>query len=355
MSVASKNRFDALGNDIEGDEAPSGPVKTVDKTTMRSTKRNVEPQAPAKPATNTGARRAGPGGNEGGELSYVTDTTSQEFRRLIASTPPWFEFTPLIFQFDLAFRDRNAGTANNHRKPTDEVPRTGPRGGRDARVRGGRGGRFPRDRDDRHPKGIASGSEKQAAQSWGATEGEAEQKDEQAGEEIAQSELKEATAEDAQEPATPAEPEDKHVSYADYLAQQAEKKLALGESLEIRKPNEGTKADKKWANAKALVKDDDDDYVPGAGGKVKRERERKSKQLLDIDQRYVEPERPRGGRGGRGGSRGGAPRGEGQGRGRGGARGRGGESRGDFRGGRGGARENTSFALSSDAFPSLGA
>ncbi|KAK6950027.1 hypothetical protein K445DRAFT_313103 [Daldinia sp. EC12] len=317
MSVASKNRFDALGNDIEGDEAPSGPVKTVDKTTMRSTKRNVEPQAPAKPATNTGARRAGPGGNEG------------------------------------AFRDRNAGTANNHRKPTDEVPRTGPRGGRDARVRGGRGGRFPRDRDDRHPKGIASGSEKQAAQSWGATEGEAEQKDEQAGEEIAQSELKEATAEDAQEPATPAEPEDKHVSYADYLAQQAEKKLALGESLEIRKPNEGTKADKKWANAKALVKDDDDDYVPGAGGKVKRERERKSKQLLDIDQRYVEPERPRGGRGGRGGSRGGAPRGEG--RGRGGARGRGGESRGDFRGGRGGARENTSFALSSDAFPSLGA
>ncbi|KAI1800625.1 hypothetical protein F4811DRAFT_538029 [Daldinia bambusicola] len=315
MSVASKNPFDALGNDIEGDEAPSGPVKTVDKTTMRSTKRNVEPQAPAKPATNTGARRAGPGGNEG------------------------------------AFRDRNAGTANNHRKPTDETPRSAPRGGRDARVRGGRGGRFPRDRDDRHTKGLASGSEKQAAQSWGATEGEAEQKDEQAGEEIAQSELKEATAEDAQEPATPAEPEDKHVSYADYLAQQAEKKLALGESLEIRKPNEGSKADKKWANAKALVKDEDDDYVPGAGGKVKRERERKSKQLLDIDQRYVEPDRPRGGRGGRGGNRGGAPRGEGRGR---GGRGRGGESRGDFRGGRGGP-QNASFALNSDAFPSLGA
>ncbi|KAI1467279.1 uncharacterized protein F4812DRAFT_57239 [Daldinia caldariorum] len=317
MSVASKNRFDALGNDIEGDEAPSGPVKTVDKTTMRSTKRNVEPQAPAKPATNTGARRAGPGGNEG------------------------------------AFRDRSAGTANNHRKPTDEAPRSSSRGGREARVRGGRGGRFTRDRDDRHPKGIPSGgSEKQAAQSWGATEGEAEQKDEQAGDEIAQSELKEATAEDAQEPATPAEPEDKHVSYAEYLAQQAEKKLALGESLEIRKPNEGSKADKKWANAKALVKDDDDDYVPGASGKVKRERERKSKQLLDIDQRYVEPERPRGGRGGRGGNRGGAPRGEGRGR---GGRGRGGESRGDFRGGRGGPQNTSSFALNSEAFPSLGA
>ncbi|KAI1777592.1 hypothetical protein F4818DRAFT_407199 [Hypoxylon cercidicola] len=318
MSVASKNLFDLLGNDVEGDEAPSGPVKTVDKTTMRTTKRNVEPQAPAKPVTNpTGARRAGPGGNEG------------------------------------AFRDRNAGSASNHRKSTDEAPRGGPRGGRDARGRGGRGGRFSRDRDDRHTKGVASGSEKQAALSWGATEGDAEQKDEQVGEEIAQTELKEATAEDAENPATPAEPEDKHVSYEEYLAQQAEKKLALGESLEIRKPNEGTKVDKKWANAKALTKDDDDNYVPATAGKVKRERERKAKQLLDIDQRYVEPERTRGGRGGRGGSRGGAPRGEGRGRGSG--RGRGGESRGDFRGGRSGARENnSSFALSQDAFPTLG-
>ncbi|KAI2463691.1 hypothetical protein F4781DRAFT_415815 [Annulohypoxylon bovei var. microspora] len=330
-TVASKNLFDLLGNDVEGDEAPSGPVKTVDKTTMRGTKRNVEPLAPAKPVTNTGARRAGPGGNEG------------------------------------AFRDRNAGAASNYRKSTDEAPRGGSRGGRDARVRGGRGGRFPRDRDDRHTKGTATGSDKQAAQSWGAQEGNAEQKDEQVGEEIAQSELKDSTAEDAQEaPATPAEPEDKHVSYSDYLAQQAEKKLALGESLEIRKPNEGSKADKKWANAKALTKEEDDNYVSGVGGKVKRERERKAKQLVEIDQRYVEPERTRGGRGGgggRGGSRGGAPRGDGQDRGQ--DRGRGGrgrgrgeprsEPRGDFRGARGGARENSSFALSSDAFPSLGA
>ncbi|KAI2630784.1 hypothetical protein GGR54DRAFT_584168 [Hypoxylon sp. NC1633] len=347
MSVASKNLFDLLGNDVEGDEAPSGPVKTVDKTTMRSTKRNVEPQAPVpSPVVNTGARRTGPGGNEG------------------------------------AFRDRNAGSDSNRRKPTDDAPRSGNRGGgRDARVRGGRGGRAPRDRDDRHTKGpqASGGSDKQAAQAWGATEGDAEQKDEQVGEDIAQTELKEATAEDAQDaPATPAEPEDKHVSYADYLAQQAEKKLALGENLEIRKPNEGTKVDKKWANAKALVKEDDDNYVSASGGKVKRERERKAKQLVEIDQRYVEPDRPRGGRGGGGrggatGGRGSAPRTEGRGR---GGRGRGeprehrgeprehrgehrehrggGEPRGDTRGGRGGSRENASFALSSDAFPSLG-
>ncbi|KAI1321273.1 hypothetical protein F5Y16DRAFT_405291 [Xylariaceae sp. FL0255] len=317
MSVASKNLFALLGND-EDDDQPSAPVKTVEKTLPRTTKRNAEPQPPAKPAGNTGGARRGPGGNEG------------------------------------AFRDRNAGTANNHRKTTDEAPRGGPRGGRGARDRGGRGGRFPRDRDDRHSKGVQSGSEKQAAQSWGATEGEAEQKDEQAGEAIAQSELKDAVAEDAKD-VTPAEPEDKNVSYADYLAQQAEKKLALGESLDIRKPNEGSKVDKKWANAKALEKDDGDDFISGTGGKTKRERERKTKQVVDIDQRYVEPERTRGG--GRGGPRGGSSRGgargdRAEGRGRGGdgrGRGRGG---GDFRGGRPGQAINTS---DESAFPSLGA
>ncbi|RYC55849.1 hypothetical protein CHU98_g10361, partial [Xylaria longipes] len=273
LTPVRQNLFTVLGTEEEDEPQPSGPVKTVEKTLPRTTKRNVEPQAPIKPAGTTGTRRAGPGGNEG------------------------------------AFRDRNAGHNANQRKPTDEeVSRGSQRGGRGARERGGRGGRFPRDRDDRHTKGFQTGgSEKQAAQSWGATEGGAEAKDEQAGEEIAQTELKEATAEDAEDVATPAEPEDKHVSYTDYLAQQAEKKLALGDSLEIRKPNEGTKVDKKWASAKALSKDEGDDFISATGGKTKRERERKAKQVVEIDNRFVEPERPRGGRGGRGGaSRGGA-------------------------------------------------
>ncbi|KAI0441734.1 hypothetical protein F4803DRAFT_408224 [Xylaria telfairii] len=337
MSVASKNLFTVLGTEEDDEPQSSGPVKTVDKSLPRTTKRNVEPQAPTKPAGTTGTRRTGPGGNEG------------------------------------AFRDRNAGHSANQRRPTDdEAPRGSHRGGRGARERGGRGGRYPRDRDDRHTKGLATGgSEKQAAQSWGATEGGAEAKDEQAGEEIARTELKEATAEDGDDIATPAEPEDKHVSYNDYLAQQAEKKLALGDNLEIRKPNEGSKVDKKWANAKALSKDESDDFISATGGKTKRERERKAKQLVEIDNRFVEPERPRGGRGGRGGpTRGGARgdgRGRGEGRGRGGSRGdfrgdRGGDrggNRGDFRGDRGGrpaGRENASINTSDEsAFPSLGA
>ncbi|KAI1434352.1 hypothetical protein GGR50DRAFT_695152 [Xylaria sp. CBS 124048] len=317
MSVASKNLFALLGND-EDDEQPSAPVKTVEKSVPRTTKRNVEPQAPTKPEGVTGSRRAGPGGNEG------------------------------------AFRDRNAGSAANHRKPTDEAPRDGHRGGRGARERGGRGGRYPRDRDDRHTKGLPTGgSEKQAAQSWGATEGDAKAKDEQAGEEIAQTELKDATGAEATE-AAPAEPEDKHVSYSEYLAQQAEKKLALGANLEIRKPNEGTKVDKKWASAKAISRDENDDFIAGTANKTKRERERKAKQFVEIDNRYIEPERPRGGRGGgrTGGARGG---GRGEGRGRGG-RGRD-EGRGDFRPNRPAGRENNASINTSDesAFPSLGA
>ncbi|KAJ9151957.1 Suppressor protein STM1 [Pleurostoma richardsiae] len=325
MSVASKNLYDLLGNDEDSD-TPKAPVKTVDKTSTHTVKRNTDGAAPVKaaPTAPAGGRRGGFTGNEA------------------------------------AFRDRQAGTDRNRGKPTDDTAHAASRGGRGARVRGGRGGKHVRDRDDRHTKGLASGSEKQAAQSWGATEGSAELKDEQAGEEIAQTEQKEAVTEGEGADETPAE-EDKAISYADYLAQQAEKKLALAESLEIRKPNED---DKKWTNAKPLVKEEDDEFMVGSGGKAKRERERKTKQLLEIENRYIEPERPsRGGRGGRGGSRGGEFRGDRRGGrgGRGGHAERGdrgdhrGDHRGDFRGGRGG-RENVAAINTNDtnAFPSLG-
>lgn len=48
-------------------------MKTVDKTSTRTTKRGVEPEAPAKPANvgNAGGARRGPGGNEGGMYCYL--------------------------------------------------------------------------------------------------------------------------------------------------------------------------------------------------------------------------------------------------------------------------------------------
>lgn len=222
-----------------------------------------------------------------------------------------------------------------------------------------------------------SNSEKQESHGWGANEGQAELADEQAGEAIAKADEKEALTGDAApnddapvEPAAEPEPEDKSISYADYLAQLAEKKLALGTGpLEARKPNEGSKQDKKWDNAKAVVKQEEEDFVTGTGGKAKRERERKQKQILEIDQRFVEqPDR-----GGRGGFRGGRGRGEGRGefrggggRGRGDRGDRGGRGRGDFRGGArgvprgggGGVGGGVSAPINTDdqkAFPSLGA
>ena len=239
---------------------------------------------------------------------------------------------------------------------------------------------------------VNSDHVKQADQSWGATTGPAEWDDEKAGETIAKEEAKEgfdATVEapvDAEgnvlvaaaegdgsaappataKPAPEPEPEDNSKSFADYLAEQAEKKLKLGAGVrEARKPNEGSKQDKKWAEAKPLNKDDEEDsYIAGKGEKAKRERHRKEKTVLDVDMRYVEPSS-----GGRGGDRGRGGRGRGEGRGdfRGGDRGRGGRGRGDgyrgrgdfdfrggYRGGRGGGRGDAVNVSDTSAFPSLG-
>ncbi|KAF4121130.1 plasminogen activator inhibitor 1 RNA-binding protein, partial [Geosmithia morbida] len=253
MSVASQVR-----NDDDGENKPAAPVKTVEKTSTHTVKRNAEPTAPVKAGAPTSSNRRGPGGNEG------------------------------------AFRDRGAGHERNQGRSTEEVGRGGGRGGAGAR----------------------------AAASWGAQEGDAELKDEQAGESIAKSEQKEAAAEDATAEETV--PEDKSVSFADYLAQQAEKKLALQDNdVKIRSANEGSKLDKKWAEAKPLEKTTED-YFAATGGKKQRERERKVKQTVDFDPRIVEPERPARG-GPRGGDRGDRPS-------RGGPRGGG---RGGDRGGRG--------------------
>jgi len=341
-AVASKNLYELLGNDHDedSDKEPEPPTKAIDKTPARTTKRNATGEAPAAKAPvaseGRGGRRGNFNGNEG------------------------------------AFRDRNAGSASNRGKPTGDEPR----GDRPPRAQGtydGRGrGRGGNRNFDRHSRSVGGDSEKQAGHGWGANEGGAELADEQAGEAIANAEQKEAmTADgdaaptDTAEPAAEPEPEDNSISYSDYLAQLAEKKLALGAGVpEARKPNEGSKQDKKWANAKPISKEEEEDFVAGSGGKAKRERERKQKQLLEIDQRFVEaPERGRGGfRGGRG--RGDGPprggRGDGFRGGRGGE-GRGGRARGgDHRGGgrpsgpRGGSGAAPINPEDTSAFPSLG-
>jgi plasminogen activator inhibitor 1 RNA-binding protein len=240
------------------------------------------------------------------------------------------------------------------------------------------------------PLTAISEHEKQANASWGGATGGAEWDDEKAGEAIANADAKDPAAvkgpdapTDAEgnhpgEAAAEPEPEDNSKSYADYLAEQAAKKLQLGGPPEARKPNEGSKDNKKWASAKPLSKEEEEEeYIAAREGKAARQRQRKEKVTVDINHSWNESAAggdrgDRGGRGGRGESRGGRGdrgdrggyRGRGEGRGRGGRGGefrggRGGGDRGDRenrgdreqRGGRGGAQVNLQ---DKSAFPSLG-
>lgn len=213
-----------------------------------------------------------------------------------------------------------------------------------------------------------SDSAKQAAQGWGGETGTAELNDEAAGEAIAGAEVKAALKEDGDAAPVNADGRtleeqeaDNSISYADYLVQKAER-LSL-QAAATRKANEGTKEDKKWAQASELKKTEEEEFIAGSSGKKTRTRERKQKEVLDIDQRFVEqPSRDgaRGGRGGRGdGPRRGGERGAFRGaRGDGAGRGRGGPRGGAPRGGaaRGGAPRTAPVALDdTKAFPSLGA
>lgn len=334
-AIVSKNMYEALGNDHEydSDKEPEPPVKVIDKTPARTTKRNASDEAHAARAPvpdNRGSRRGGLSGNEG------------------------------------AFRDRNAGTQANRSKPVGEEER----GGRAPRARGDRG---PRRGGDRHSRTVGGDSEKQAAHGWGAPEGNAELKDEEAGEAIAQADQKEAAGEAADWEAKEEEPVDNSISYEEYQKQLEEKRQALAaDVLEVRKPNEGSKIDKKWASAKAIVKEEEEAFIAGSAKAKKERKEQAKKQVLDLDTPYYQPpstgrptrggraDAPRRGSEHRGGDR--PPRGDGSrgGRGRGdGARGGRGGPRGDipFRGPprgatRGGAQLNTD---DTNAFPSLGA
>ena len=196
-------------------------------------------------------------------------------------------------------------------------------------------------------------------------------RDERAGEQIASEERQQGFDEDVPLPvnadgenpvtendgtreAPAAESEDKTKSYTDYLAEQAEKKLALGGNLTARKANEGSSS--KFPSGTEVAKVETE-YFSGTGPKARRERERKEKNLVPLEHDYKPPREDefRGGRGSRAGGRGGRGRGRGEGRGdsesRGGRGGRGGRGRGGF-----GARDMNGPSpdvADSSAFPSL--
>ena len=244
---------------------------------------------------------------------------------------------------------------------------------------------------------IHSEHQKQEERGWGEKTGNGEWGDEKAGDAIAAQETKAeaaegawdadkndawnenaqkvTVAEDAQAfPEQEPEEEDKSVSYADYLAEQARKKVSDLGLKEARAP-ESAKENKKWKSAKPLNKGVSEDYFEG---KEKTRREKAhvvKKEYLEVDHTFQEqPASGRGGtRGGRGrgdrgrgergrGDRGDFPRGRGgdradfRGAGRGRARGegRGGSFRGEGRGSRGRNEGGGPNLADDQAFPSLG-
>ncbi|KAL4885117.1 Stm1-domain-containing protein [Aspergillus karnatakaensis] len=270
--VRSKNLYELLGNDPELDpnREPEPPTRALDKPAPRHGKRDAPKEAPARPTEGGAPRRGGRAtGNEA------------------------------------AFRDRNAGSRNNREKPIDEA-------GKESNVRFDRGGRPAR--RDRQSRTGQTDTRKQVNQGWGNQDGEKTWDDEKAGDNIAKT--------DENEPQTPGEekpeePVDKSKSFADYLAEKAAREDLSAKA--VRSANEGAKSDKKWAGAKEYKRNEDEEaYIQGSTEKNKREKQRKEKNFLDVDMRFVEAPRSdrgaprgRGGRGGRGAGRGdrGAPRG----------------------------------------------
>ncbi|EGC43501.1 elicitor protein [Histoplasma capsulatum var. duboisii H88] len=308
--VRSKNLYELLGNDPEedSDREPSPPTSAVTKPGPRYGKR----EGPSEPPRAANPALARPRGGRGGRYGN-----------------------------EQAFRDPEASARANRKKPVDaplpDVP-TGVVKNRDAR------GNLLR--EDRTNRSDRTETTKQVEQGWGATSGESAWEDERAGAATAKRETKEGPGGDAAaNDAEAAEAEDKAKSYAEYLAEQAEQRRDDLGIKEARKPNEGVKADKKWATAKALKRDEDEEaYIKGKEEKARREKARKEKAFVEVDMRFVE--QPRGNRGGRGGGRGGAG-----GRGRGGAPGGAGH-----RGGRGGPAGGPAAGPSVDEknFPALG-
>ncbi|EXJ73020.1 uncharacterized protein A1O5_04169 [Cladophialophora psammophila CBS 110553] len=340
----------------DSDREPDPPTKAIDKPAARHGKRDAPKEAPAAPAERATVAPRGRGGHRGGGFSAN----------------------------EAAFRDRATGRGYNRDQPTEGGGEDG-HGNRVGRDRGpgaqryGRGPRGPRRGGDRHSRTGIANHPKQEGHGWGESTGDGEWADEKAGEALAKEEEKQGGWDaGAQNPAwnenaepttipeggeavqdsVPAEPEaeepqDHHKSYADYLAEQAAKRMEGLGLKEARQPNEGVKDNKKWTAAKELTRAEGEDYFKGEE-KGRRERERaQKKEFLDIDYSFKEqPRESRGRGGGRGGGRGrGGDRGDFR-----GGRGRGRGDRGETRGrGRGGRGDGPPVAVDDEsAFPSLG-
>ncbi|KAJ7038151.1 hypothetical protein C8F04DRAFT_1179844 [Mycena alexandri] len=342
MSVVSKNPFALLEADEESSRPPS-PVSAP------------APAAPPAPARGAQKPRGGPA-TRGGKYYARGGAKAPEPAGNLNQNG--IEDAPQDRKFDGRGRGRGG-------------PRGAPRG---------RGRQF-----DKHSQTGKVDSEKKVNQGWGAEEGNAELKAEEAAINDASAEAAPAGGDWGAAPAEAAEwgapvadagdasaapaadgaakpdregrpprrerepeEEDNTLTLEQYLAQQKEKDSAIPKLEGIRKANEGADAN-IWKDVVALDKGEEESYFAGKGKAAPKVRAKKEEKVfLEIDARF---ERPRTGPP-RGGGRGSDDRG---GRGRGGA----GRGRGAPRGAAGGGGRpsgNNNAAVNVDdekAFPSL--
>lgn len=245
---------------------------------------------------------------------------------------------------------RPEGAAAGGDAPSGEQrdSRRGPGEGRGRGGRGrGRGGRGRGREFDRHSQTNKDETDKQVRQAWGGEDGKRELETEEKGEADAQAEGAEAAdaaapngAPSSDKPAPIEEEPDNTKTYDEYLAELTAKKATLGGGAKEAR----TAADEEnWKNFSVTkaARDESEYFAATQKENTKSQKERKQKNILEIETRFESPRQERTERGGRGG------------RGRG--AGRGGRGRGAARGGRGGSQSNASVNLADQsAFPSLG-
>ncbi|KAJ2379499.1 hypothetical protein IW150_000129 [Coemansia sp. RSA 2607] len=175
----------------------------------------------------------------------------------------------------------------DHSRPARE----GQRGGRGAFR--GRGRQF-----DRHSATGLVDSEKKEKQGWLGDEKALVEDDAKAA-----TEAKKDIAEGgAATPVVEEEPEEVIKTFDDYLK---ERETAADNARELRKANEGGVDKSQLKNVVTLEREEEDYFAATAGQKSRKQRERKEKTYVDIEQRFDEQRRGafRGGRGGHRGDR----------------------------------------------------
>lgn len=268
MSTSTRNPFSLLDEDYD----PSAPAPAVQPKTE-------EPAPKEIVAKQTTSKKRDPTRQTAGEARRGADSAAKT-RNSKPRGPTNAN--------DAFSKDKSVGHDANAAKPVEDSAARGTTRGRGR----GRGSGSRREYDRRNATGKTD-TAKATEQSWG-NEAEAQQT---------------ASAEpvDSHDPAAPEavdntsavasapveEEEDNTVSYEEYLKQKAEK-ASNATSLKLREANEGAD-DSKWGDQAFSRESQNDEYFAGVQKtKSASQKERKQKDMLEIEQKFYQAPATRG-------------------------------------------------------------